>query len=104
MDPFFSWGRLTAAPEFGLSDVRLLPHYPAQSPLADVLRLVSPGSDEFITEKYAFEIESLLETWGLELKKSPSDMIATSEAPRCLDRGIEPGPRQRDDGAFRAIP
>src|SRR5271156_5191797 len=47
-----------AGGEFGFSDVRLVPHYPAKSPLADVLRLVTPGSDEFITEKYAVEIES----------------------------------------------
>ncbi len=82
---FLFLGPAEAAPEFGLSDVRLLPHYPAQSPLADVLRLVSPGLDEFITEKYAFEIESLLETWGLELKKSPSDMIPLA---KILDASI----------------
>jgi len=31
-------------PPFPFADVRLSPHYPAQSPLADVLRLVAPGS------------------------------------------------------------
>ena len=78
-------GPADTAPEFGLSDVRLLPHYPTQSPLVDVLRLVSPGSDEFITEKYAFEIESLLKTWGLDLKKSPSNMAALA---KLLDASI----------------
>ena len=43
-------------PDFPFSDLRLTPHYPEKSPLADVLRLVAPGSDEFVTEKYAFEI------------------------------------------------
>lgn len=58
---------------FSFADVRLKPHYPAQSPLADVLRLVEPGSDEYITEKYAFEIEALLDQWGDALKSSAAD-------------------------------
>jgi Flp pilus assembly protein TadD/peroxiredoxin len=49
-------------------EFRLTPHYPQPSPLADVLRLVAPGSDSYITEKYAAEIESLLNTWGERLK------------------------------------
>ncbi len=72
-------------PKFNFSDVRLTPHYPAKSPLADVLRLVEPGSDEFITEKYAVEIESLLKQWGLALKESPRDTAAMS---RLLDVSI----------------
>src|SRR5271156_424220 len=70
--PFYGSSLMVGAAEvvpkqdaaFAFSDVRLIPHYPAKSPLADVLRLVAPGSDEFITEKYAFEINSVLETWG----------------------------------------
>jgi len=55
-------------------DVRLTPHYPARSPLADVLRFVAPGSDEYITEKYAFEIESLLKQWSQALRASIRDL------------------------------
>ncbi len=44
--------------------MRFVPHYPAKSPLADVFRLVTPGSDEYITEKYAIEIEATLGGWG----------------------------------------
>jgi len=55
------------------SDVRLTPHYPARSPLADVLRFLPPGSDEYITEKYAFEIEALLKQWSRALKASIRD-------------------------------
>ena len=62
-----------AGGDLSFSDVRLVPHYPAKSPLADVLRLVVPGSDEFITEKYAAEIESLLREWGQGLKTSAPD-------------------------------
>lgn len=48
---------------FSFSDVRLSPRYPARSPLEDILRLVAPGSDEYLQEKYAFEIGSILEEW-----------------------------------------
>ena len=73
-------------PAFPLSDVRLTPHYPARSPLEDVLRLVAPGSDEYVTEKYAFEIEALLEQWGHSLRASASDLSALA---KLLDPSIE---------------
>ena len=63
------------ASAFPLADPRLTPHYPANSPLTDVLRLVAPGSDEYITEKYAVEIESQLKQWG-ELLKSPARNVS----------------------------
>ena len=53
-------------------DFRLTPHYPAKSPLDDVFRLVIPGSDEYITEKYAFEIMPLLHEWSRALTATPS--------------------------------
>ena len=58
-------------PPFPFADLRLTPQYPVKSPLDDILRLVVPGSDEFITEKYALEIEQLLNAWGQRLKSSP---------------------------------
>jgi len=36
-----------------------------------VLRLVAPGSDEFVTERYAFEIGRLLDEWSQALKSGP---------------------------------
>src|SRR5882762_1388006 len=54
-----------------IADFRLTPHYPAKSPLEEVLRLVTPGSDEFITEKYAFEIGRLLNEWSRGLQSAP---------------------------------
>ncbi len=48
-----------AIPFLPFADLRLTPHYPAKSPLDDVLRLVAPGSDEFVTEQYAFETRQL---------------------------------------------
>ncbi len=61
-------------PAFPFTDVRFKPHYPTKSSLADVLRLAAPGSDEYSTEKYAFEIDSLLKQWGQSLKESAHDL------------------------------
>jgi tetratricopeptide (TPR) repeat protein len=74
---------------FPFSDVRLTPHYPAKSPLADVLRLVAPGSDTYITEKYAFEIESLFNQWSQALKASVRDL---SPLANMLDASVEATP------------
>ncbi|HTZ58838.1 MAG TPA: tetratricopeptide repeat protein [Acidobacteriaceae bacterium] len=64
---------------FPLSDIRLTPHYPARSPLEDVLRLVTAGADEYVTEKYAFEIAALLNRWSQALKVSAADFSAFAE-------------------------
>ena len=55
-------------PTFAFADIRLRPHYPARSPLAEILRLVAPGSDQYVVEKYAVEIESVLAKWGQAIK------------------------------------
>jgi Flp pilus assembly protein TadD/peroxiredoxin len=74
------------SPEFLFTDARLKPHYPATSPLADVLRLVAPGSDEFSTEKYAFEIEAILKEWSQAFKAPVHDLSALA---KWLDPSIE---------------
>lgn len=76
-------------PEFPYADVRFKPHYPAQSSLANVLRLVAPGSDEYPTEKYAFEIDLLLQRWSQSLKESAHDL---SGLLRLLSPTIEASP------------
>ncbi|HUY80934.1 MAG TPA: FG-GAP-like repeat-containing protein [Acidobacteriaceae bacterium] len=63
----------TRDPALPFADIRLTPHYPQKSQLADILRLVAPGSDGYPTEKYASEIESLLHAWGHGLKASVRD-------------------------------
>jgi Flp pilus assembly protein TadD/peroxiredoxin len=80
------WSLATEKSAFGFSDVRLTPHYPAKSPLEDVLRLVAPGSDAFVTEKYAFEIGTLLQQWSEALSASERDFSAIT---RSLDSGVE---------------
>lgn len=52
------------------ADARWTPHYPAKSPLDDVLRQMIPGSDGYVSEKYAVEIGRVFEEWGRELKAS----------------------------------
>ena len=74
-------------PGFPFSDARLTPHYPAKSPLADVLRLVAPGSDEYVTEKYAAEIELILKEWSQVLKTHVSD--GSVQLGKFLDDRIE---------------
>jgi tetratricopeptide (TPR) repeat protein len=64
---------------FPFADFRLTPHYPAKSPLDDVLRLAVPGTDEYVTEGYASEIMALLEKWSRELKAKPPATAAMSE-------------------------
>jgi len=54
-----------AAPHF--ADLRVAPHYPAISPLDEMILLVAPGSDQFAIEKYASEIRELLAGWGDDL-------------------------------------
>src|SRR5437016_11951152 len=71
---------------FLFADFRLAPRYPAKSPLEDVLSRVLPGSDEYITEKYAFEIMRLLGEWGEALKVSPPALAVVS---KFVDASIE---------------
>jgi hypothetical protein len=65
---------------------RLTPHDPAKSPLEDVLRLVAPGADEYVTEKYALEIGLLLDEWSQGLKSAPPALGALAPF---LDSSIE---------------
>jgi Tfp pilus assembly protein PilF/peroxiredoxin len=70
-----------AAVEF--SEGRFSPRYPRKSPLDDVIRYLAPGSDEYITEKYAAEITQALKGWTKELLRQPPalDILATFVPP-----------------------
>lgn len=48
------------------------PHYRSASALDAVLQKVRPGSDEFLSEKYASEIEAILSQWSASLLRNPS--------------------------------
>ncbi len=70
--PFSSSLRSSQSRDFLFADLRVTPHYPASNPLDEVLRQVVPGSDEYLTEKYAFEILAILGEWSKALKVSAS--------------------------------
>ncbi|HEY3706775.1 MAG TPA: FG-GAP-like repeat-containing protein [Terracidiphilus sp.] len=59
--------------------MHLSPHYPSQSPLVDIFKLVQPGSDEFPLEKQAVEIEGVLNRWGEGLRRSVENLRGVVE-------------------------
>ena len=70
--PGFLQGKPALPPLFpSFADLRLVPHYPEKSPLEDSLTKIIPGADEYITEKYAFEIIALFRKWADGLKTLP---------------------------------
>jgi Flp pilus assembly protein TadD/peroxiredoxin len=71
---------------FPFADLRVTPHYPAKSPLDEVLLKVVPGADEYITEKHAFEIMQRLGEWSLALKNAPPALASLTTF---LDPSIE---------------
>jgi len=58
---------------FALVDGHLSPHYPSNSALDDLLRKIAPGSDEYSTEKFAYEIQALVDDWARQLKTSGAE-------------------------------
>lgn len=58
------------------SELHLHPHYRSQRPLDATLRKVQAGLDNFVTEKYAAQISTVLDEWGSRLRKSPPDVEA----------------------------
>ncbi len=82
------------------SDTRFVPHYPARSPLADVLGLVAPGSDGYASEKYAAEIASVLGTWAEKLRETPRVLSAIEAS---LDAAIRASTlKPSDEKAIRS--
>jgi tetratricopeptide (TPR) repeat protein len=70
---------LAASLSSQFADFRLTPRYPASSPLDSLYNNVEAGHDEFITEKYAEEIEDELLGWGRSLRRKPPDVTAIAE-------------------------
>ena len=58
-----------------LHDLHVTPHYAAKPPIEDLFVQLLPGADEFVSEKYAAEIEQALSAWSRELKASKSSSI-----------------------------
>lgn len=55
------------------------PHYRAQLPIETTLRKLSAGSDDFITEKYADQIQAILDAWSSGLRESPQSTDAVEK-------------------------
>jgi Flp pilus assembly protein TadD/peroxiredoxin len=68
-----------SAHPFPFSDFRVAPRYPAKSPLESMLSKVAPGSDEFLTERFAFELAALLDEWSAALRNSPPALDVLSK-------------------------
>ncbi len=75
--------------DFRYADIRVTPRYPAKTPLDDVFRQIIPGTDEFISEKYAFEIASIMDEWSKVLKGSP---VALQSLAQFVDPEIKATP------------
>jgi len=58
------------------SQFHLHPHYRTPSPLDPLLIQTDPGHDEFIEEKWAFEIGEILDQWTAVLLRNPQDVSA----------------------------
>lgn len=65
----------SAAPDFHLH-----PHYRSQLPLEAMLSKVLPGTDDFVNEKYASEVEAILRGWSAALCDSPRSMEAIAKS------------------------
>lgn len=77
--PLFNATTSANPARFTFVDTRYKPHYPTKSPLTGILGLVAPGSDEYSTEKYAFEIDSLLQQWSQSVKESIHNLPRVSK-------------------------
>jgi len=60
-------------------EFHLHPHYRSPLPLEAILLKTKPGSDDFITEKYADEVHSILAKWSAGLRQSPADVSSFSD-------------------------
>ena len=64
-----------ARPLCELHDLHITPQYAAKPSIEDLFVQLLPGADEFVSEKYAAEIERVLAPWSRELKIKRSSSI-----------------------------
>ena len=66
------------------ADFRIVPHYPAHSPLEELIRKARQKEDDFPSERFSRAIETELAQWASELRKSPKNvrMLAALLSPR----------------------
>ena len=61
-------------------DFHLHPHYRARLPLESLFSKAQPGFDQFVTEKHAEGMQSLLAQWSSALRHSPQDFTVLAQA------------------------
>jgi tetratricopeptide (TPR) repeat protein len=61
------------------AEFHLHPHYRGHLSLEATLRKTAPGLDEFVAEKYAEQIATILQKWSLGLRQSPLDLQAITD-------------------------
>ena len=105
----FDLGGRLSPPEMHLqlAESRLRPTYPSRSPLDDVLRRVAPGSDEFTSEKSAFEIEAVLRRVSQDLRDNPLHLMILGDIadPAIVSTPLVPVREEllRNDGGLRVV-
>ena len=72
-------GLLPARKAFADSGFQLRPHYRNERPLDATLAKVQAGLDEFVTEKYADQIATILDQWKATLLRSPREVAALAK-------------------------
>jgi len=60
-------------------ELQLHPQYRLKRGLDAILRKVSAGFDDFTTEKYAEQIETVFRDWSSQLRESPQDVSALAK-------------------------
>src|SRR5215472_11263800 len=60
------------------AEFQLHPHYRSPSPLDPIFLKVKAGSDQFITERYAQEVEQEFAKWSKALRQSPGAITPIS--------------------------
>ena len=61
-------------------EFHLNPHYRTPRPLDALLLKTQAGLDDFVTEKYADQIATILAQWSSQLLQSPQDVAAIEKA------------------------
>lgn len=83
--PFRSTDRSRTDSDCELHDLYLTPHYATKPPIEDLFVQLLPGADEFVSEKYAAELERVLAEWSRELKAGKSSSILG----KCFDARVD---------------
>jgi tetratricopeptide (TPR) repeat protein len=80
------------APQASTPSFHLHPHYRTERPLDGVLLKVPPGNDDFVSEKYAAQIEDVLRRWSDGLKRSPFETRGITNTLAADFSGTSPKP------------